>query len=102
MIVVLGLVRQTEQDVYKRQALDGLSFLCAFPNMETHADLIAGLPLDHLHEIFEDVRTCLLYTSRLHLTMDVIVAGNQRRILHIVGRQETQPVSYTHLRFFFL
>ena len=38
-------------------ALDGLRFLCALPNMETHADLIAGLPLYHLHEIFEDVRT---------------------------------------------
>ena len=25
--------------------------------METHADLIAGLPLYHLSEIFEDVRT---------------------------------------------
>ena len=36
-------------------ALDGLRFLCALPNMETHADLIAGLPLYHLHEIFEDV-----------------------------------------------
>lgn len=38
-------------------ALEGLSFLCSLPNMETHADLIAGLPLYRLPEIFDDVRT---------------------------------------------
>ena len=42
-------------------ALDGLRFLCALPNMETHADLIAGLPLYHLSEIFDDVRTLAEY-----------------------------------------
>ena len=45
-------------------ALDGLRFLCALPNMETHADLIAGLPLYHLHEIFEDVRTLAGYVTK--------------------------------------
>ena len=44
-------------------ALDGLRFLCTLPNMETHADLIAGLPLYHLHEIFEDVRTLAGYAA---------------------------------------
>ena len=38
-------------------ALDGLKFLCSLDNMETHADLIAGLPYYHLKEIFEDIRT---------------------------------------------
>lgn len=42
-------------------ALDGLEFLCSLDNMETHADLIAGLPLYHLKEIFEDVRTLAEY-----------------------------------------
>lgn len=37
-------------------ALEGLRFLCSLPNMETHADLIAGLPLYRLNEIFEDIR----------------------------------------------
>lgn len=32
-------------------ALDGLKYLCSLHNMETHADLIAGLPLYHLSEI---------------------------------------------------
>ena len=39
------------------EALSGLQFLCSLDNMETHADLIAGLPLYKLNEIFEDIRT---------------------------------------------
>ena len=42
-------------------ALNGLRFLCSLPNMETHADLIAGLPLYRLKEIFEDIRTLAEY-----------------------------------------
>ena len=42
-------------------ALNGLRFLCSLPNMETHADLIAGLPLYRLEEIFEDIRTLAEY-----------------------------------------
>ena len=34
-------------------ALEGLRYLCALDNMETHADLIAGLPLYHLSQIFD-------------------------------------------------
>ena len=37
-------------------ALEGLQFLCSLDNTETHADLIAGLPLYRLNEIFEDIR----------------------------------------------
>ena len=44
-------------------ALKGLKFLCSLPNMETHADLIAGLPLYHLYEIFEDVYTLAGYNA---------------------------------------
>jgi len=44
-------------------ALHGLEFLCSLPNMETHADLIAGLPLYHLPQIFEDVRTLAGYNA---------------------------------------
>ena len=42
-------------------ALEGLKYLCSLNNMETHADLIAGLPLYRLSEIFEDVRTLAEY-----------------------------------------
>ena len=44
-------------------ALDGLKYLCSLPNMETHADLIAGLPLYHLEQIFEDIRTLAGYRA---------------------------------------
>lgn len=44
-------------------ALDGLKYLCSLPNMETHADLIAGLPLYHLKQIFEDIRTLAGYRA---------------------------------------
>ena len=44
-------------------ALEGLEFLCSLDNMETHADLIAGLPRYHLEEIFEDVRTLAGYRA---------------------------------------
>lgn len=39
-----------------QDALEGLKFLCSLDNTETHADLIAGLPLYKLSEMMEDVR----------------------------------------------
>lgn len=44
-------------------ALAGLAYLCSLPNMETHADLIAGLPGYRLDELFEDVRTLAGYNA---------------------------------------
>ena len=44
-------------------ALEGLQFLCSLDNMETHADLIAGLPLYRLNEIFEDILTLTEYQA---------------------------------------
>lgn len=44
-------------------ALSGLKFLCSLPNMETHADLIAGLPLYRLQDIFSDVVTLASYNA---------------------------------------
>lgn len=61
-------------------ALDGLRFLCALPNMETHADLIAGLPLYHLHEIFEDVRTLAGYAAgEIQLESLKLLPGTEMR-----------------------
>ena len=45
------------------QALDGLRFLCSLPNLVTHADLIAGLPLYTLAQIYEDIRTLAEYRA---------------------------------------
>ena len=45
------------------QALEGLRFLCALSNLVTHADLIAGLPLYTLAQIYEDVHTLAEYRA---------------------------------------
>ena len=45
------------------QALDGLRFLCSLPNLITHADLIAGLPLYTLAQIYEDIHTLASYRA---------------------------------------
>ena len=74
-------------------ALDGLRFLCALPNMETHADLIAGLPLYHLHEIFEDVRTLAGYAAgEIQLESLKLLAGTEMR-----RRAEELGIKYSPL-----
>ena len=45
------------------QALDGLRFLCSLPGLVTHADLIAGLPLYTLEQIYEDIHTLAQYRA---------------------------------------
>lgn len=74
-------------------ALDGLRFLCALPNMETHADLIAGLPLYHLHEIFEDVRTLAGYAAgEIQLESLKLLSGTEMR-----RRAEELGIKYSPL-----
>lgn len=74
-------------------ALDGLRFLCALPNMETHADLIAGLPLYHLHEIFEDVRTLAGYVAgEIQLESLKLLPGTEMR-----RRAEELGIKYSPL-----
>lgn len=41
----------------KQKALEGLILLCKAKNIETHTDLIAGLPLYTLKQVYKDVRT---------------------------------------------
>lgn len=61
-------------------ALQGLRFLCSLPNMETHADLIAGLPLYRLSEIFEDVRTLAAYNAgEIQLESLKLLPGTEMR-----------------------
>lgn len=61
-------------------ALEGLRFLCALPNMETHADLIAGLPLYRLSEIFEDIRTLAAYKAgEIQLESLKLLPGTEMR-----------------------
>ena len=61
-------------------ALEGLKFLCSLSNMETHADLIAGLPLYKLSEIFEDVRTLAEYhAGEIQLESLKLLPGTEMR-----------------------
>lgn len=61
-------------------ALEGLSFLCSLDNMETHADLIAGLPLYRLEAIFEDIRTLAGYqTGEIQLESLKLLPGTDMR-----------------------
>lgn len=57
------VLQQSQRAGSLEEALDGLQFLCSLPNMETHADLIAGLPLYRLEEIFEDIQTLATYRA---------------------------------------
>ena len=62
-------------------ALDGLQFLCTLKNMETHADLIAGLPLYRLEEIFEDVQTLASYEAgEIQLESLKLLPGTEMRL----------------------
>lgn len=61
-------------------ALEGLKYLCSLPNMETHADLIAGLPLYRLAEIFEDVHTLAGYgAGEIQLESLKLLPGTEMR-----------------------
>ncbi len=62
------------------KALEGLRFLCSLDTMETHADLIAGLPLYHLSEIFEDVHTLAGYgCGEIQLESLKLLPGTEMR-----------------------
>lgn len=61
-------------------ALAGLQYLCSLPNMETHADLIAGLPLYHLTEIFDDVKELARYgAGEIQLESLKLLPGTEMR-----------------------
>lgn len=74
-------------------ALNGLKYLCSLGNMETHADLIAGLPLYHLSEIFEDVRTLVEYgAGEIQLESLKLLPGTEMR-----RRAEELGIQYSPL-----
>ena len=74
-------------------ALQGLKYLCSLKNMEPHADLIAGLPLYHLSEIFEDVRTLAEYgAGEIQLESLKLLPGTEMR-----RRAEELGIQYSPL-----
>lgn len=63
-----------------KDAIKGLEFLCSLDNMETHADLIAGLPYYQLEEIFEDIRTLAqLGAGEIQLESLKLLPGTEMR-----------------------
>lgn len=74
-------------------ALEGLEYLCSLKNMETHADLIAGLPLYRLSEIFEDVRKLAEYgAGEIQLESLKLLPGTEMR-----RRAEELGIKYSPL-----
>lgn len=61
-------------------ALNGLKYLCSLNNTVTHVDLIAGLPLYHLPEIFDDVHTLAEYgAGEIQLESLKLLPGTEMR-----------------------
>lgn len=74
-------------------SLDGLQYLCSLENMETHADLIAGLPLYRISEIFEDIRTLAEYgAAEIQLETLKLLPGTEMRM-----RSEELGIRYSPL-----
>lgn len=62
------------------KALDGLRFLCSLDNMETHTDLIAGLPDYSLEQIFKDISTLAEYgAGEIQLELLKVLPGTAMR-----------------------
>lgn len=82
------------------QALEGLQFLCSLDNMETHADLIAGLPLYRLNEIFEDIRILAEFQAgEIQLeSLKLLPGTDMRRIANELGIQYAPMPPYEVLR----
>ncbi len=63
-----------------KNSLDGLQFLCNLPNMETHADLIAGLPLYHFDQIINDIHTLAQFgAGEIQLESLKLLPGTEMR-----------------------
>ena len=82
------------------QALEGLQFLCSLNNMETHADLIAGLPLYRLNEIFEDIRILAEFQAgEIQLeSLKLLPGTDMRRRSNELGIQYAPMPPYEVLR----
>ena len=62
------------------QSLSGLRYLCSLSNLVCHADLIAGLPLYTLCQIYEDVRTLAeLEAGEIQLESLKLLPGTEMR-----------------------
>lgn len=62
------------------KALDGLRYLCSLTNMETHADLIAGLPFYNLEQLEDDIHTLAAFgAGEIQLESLKLLPGTEMR-----------------------
>lgn len=74
------VLKQSRRAGELSKALQGLQFLCSLPNMETHTDLIAGLPLYRLDEMYEDILTLATFRSgEIQLELLKLLPGTEMR-----------------------
>ena len=92
-------LHQDVLDVSRRKgklepSMEGLRYLCSLSNMETHADLIAGLPLYQLQQIFDDIRILAdMHTGEIQLESLKLLPGTEmrRRASELGIRYSTLP-----------
>ena len=64
-----------------KSSLDGLAYLCSLDNIETHADLIAGLPSYTLQMLYSDIMTLMKTgVDELQLESLKVLPGTQFRM----------------------
>ena len=64
-----------------KSSLDGLAYLCSLDNIETHADLIAGLPSYNLQMLYSDIMTLMKTgVDELQLESLKVLPGTQFRM----------------------
>ena len=74
-------------------SLEGLRFLCSLDNVETHADLIAGLPSYSLEMLCKDVKTLVeTGVDELQIESLKVLPGTQMR-----GNAATKELRYSPL-----
>ena len=74
-------------------SLEGLKFLCSLDNVETHADLIAGLPSYSLEMLCKDIKTLVeTGVDELQIESLKVLPGTQMR-----GNAATKELRYSPL-----
>lgn len=75
-----NVLMQSRRSGDLQHSLEGLRYLCSLTNMETHADLIAGLPLYKLEQIFEDIHVLAHFgAGEIQLESLKVLPGTEMR-----------------------
>ena len=76
-----------------KSSLDGLTFLCSLDNVETHADLIAGLPSYNLEMLYSDIMTLMkIGVDELQIESLKVLPGTQFRMQSNVLELKFSPL----------